>query len=110
MTASVSITCRTLTTEPVAIFRYLDASALRRRYVAAQWRAGLRPPRFHDLRHVFGSTAITRASIVQVQAWMGHTDVKTTMRYLHHKSHAAEADLHDGAFAVEPELVAAEAA
>jgi hypothetical protein len=31
---------------------------------------------------------------------MGHADVKTTMRYLHHKSHAAEADLLDGAFAV----------
>jgi integrase len=78
---------------------YLDASALRRRYVKAQRAAGLRPLRFHDLRHTFGSLAVSRASIVQLQSWMGHADVKTTMRYLHHKSHAAEADLLDGAFA-----------
>jgi integrase len=81
---------------------HLDGSALRRRYAKAQRLAGLRPLRFHDLRHVFGSTAINRASIVQVQAWMGHADVKTTMRYLHHKSHDAEAELLDGAFAIEP--------
>ncbi len=83
---------------------YIDASALRRRYIAAQTRAKLRRLRFHDLRHVFGSTAINRASIVQVQSWMGHADIKTTMRYLHHKSHAAEAELLDGAFAVAPPL------
>jgi integrase len=77
---------------------YLDASALRRRYVTAQEKAGLRKLRFHDLRHVFGSTAINRASIIQVQAWLGHADVKTTMRYLHHKSHQDEAQLLDGAF------------
>ena len=28
---------------------------------------------------------------------MGHADVKTTMRYLHHKSHASDADLLDEA-------------
>ena len=32
---------------------------------------------------------------------MGHADVKTTMRYLHHKSHAGEAELLDGVFAAE---------
>jgi len=32
---------------------------------------------------------------------VGHADVKTTMRYLHHKSHVADADLLDGAFARE---------
>lgn len=40
------------------------------------------------------------------QAWMGHADVKTTMRYLYHKSHDQEADLLDGAFAVEAPLAA----
>jgi integrase len=39
-------------------------------------RAGLRPPRFRDLRHTFGSLAINRARIVQVQAWMGHADAE----------------------------------
>jgi len=77
---------------------HLDASALRRRFAAARKAAALRPLRFHDLRHTFGSLAINRASIVQVQAWMGHADVQTTSRYLHHKSRADEADLLAGAF------------
>jgi len=87
---------------------YVDASALRRRYTKAQRKAGLRELRFHDLRHTFGSLAVGRASLVQLQAWMGHADVKTTMRYLHHKSHAAEADLLDGVFASEDAAEASE--
>jgi integrase len=78
---------------------YQDGSALRRRYKRARDKAGLRPLRFHDLRHVYGSLAINRASIVQVQAWMGHADVRTTMRYLHHKSHEEDAKILDSAFA-----------
>jgi integrase len=78
----------------------MDPSALRRRYVAAVKRAGLPPLRFHDLRHTFGSLAINHASIVQVQHWMGHADIKTTMRYLHHKSRADEARLLSQAFRV----------
>jgi integrase len=77
---------------------YADPSALRRRYVAAVKRAGLPALRFHDLRHAFGSLAINHASIVQVQAWMGHADIKTTMRYLHHKSRADEARILSQAF------------
>lgn len=79
---------------------YADPSALRRRYVAAAKRAGLPPLRFHDLRHTFGSLAINYASIVQVQHWMGHADIKTTMRYLHHKSRADEAAVLSRAFQV----------
>jgi integrase len=56
---------------------------LRRRYIAARNKAGIRPLRFHDLRHTFGSLAISRASIIQVQAWMAMPTIKTTMRYLH---------------------------
>jgi integrase len=77
---------------------YLDSSALRRPYLGARARAGLRPLWFHDLRHTFGSLAINRASIVQVQHWMGHADIQTTMRYLDHKSRAGEAELRAGAF------------
>jgi integrase len=76
----------------------LDGSALRRRYIATLDAAGLRRLRFHDLRHTFGSLAINVASIVQVQAWMGHADIKTTMRYLHHKSRADDAQLLSAAF------------
>jgi integrase len=39
---------------------HLDPFALRRRYYAAVKRAGLRRLRFHDLRHAFGSAAITK--------------------------------------------------
>jgi integrase len=76
----------------------LDGSALRRRYLATLDAAGLRRLRFHDLRHTFGSLAINVASIVQVQAWMGHADIQTTMRYLHHKSRADDAKLLSTAF------------
>lgn len=76
----------------------VDGSALRRRYIATLDAAGLRQLRFHDLRHTFGSLAINVASIVQVQAWMGHADIKTTMRYLHHKSRATDARLLSAAF------------
>jgi integrase len=76
----------------------LDGSALRRRYLATLAAAGLRRLRFHDLRHTFGSLAINVASIVQVQAWMGHADIQTTMRYLHHKSRADDAQLLSAAF------------
>ncbi len=77
---------------------FMDPSALRRRYIVAVKKAGLPELRFHDLRHTFGSLAINFASIVQVQHWMGHADIKTTMRYLHHKSRADEARVLSQAF------------
>lgn len=65
---------------------YLDGSALRRRFVAACARAGLRPIRFHDLRHTFGTLAVRGAeSIVELQTWLGHAEVRTTMRYTHYR-------------------------
>jgi integrase len=79
----------------------IDGSALRRRYLKDREAAGLRELRFHDLRHTFGSLAINFASIVQVQAWMGHAKIMTTMRYLHHKSRAEDARLLSAAFASE---------
>ncbi|MDQ3630733.1 MAG: site-specific integrase [Actinomycetota bacterium] len=77
----------------------MDGSALRRRYLKDREAAGLRELRFHDLRHTFGSLAINFASIVQVQAWMGHAKITTTMRYLHHKSREDDARLLSAAFA-----------
>jgi integrase len=77
---------------------YLDGSALRRRYKKALKAARLRPLRFHDLRHTFGSIAIDQATIVQVQAWMGHADIQTTMKYMHHRSRAGDAKLLSAAF------------
>lgn len=65
---------------------HVDGSALRRRFVAACARAGLRPIRFHDLRHTFGTLAVRGAeSIVELQNWLGHAEVRTTMRYTHYR-------------------------
>jgi len=80
--------------------RYLDGSALRRRYRAAQKQAGLKPIRFHDLRHTFGSLAINIGSMVEVQHWMGHADQRTTARYLHYKNRGGEAKRLNKAFKV----------
>lgn len=79
---------------------YLDGSALRRRYKAALASAGLRPLRFHDLRHTFGTRMIAKADIRRVQEWMGHADIQTTMRYLHYAPHVEDAALVAAAFSV----------
>jgi integrase len=81
---------------------WLNDDRLRRRYDAALKRAGLRRLRFHDLRHTFGSLAITRADIVEVQAWMGHADIQTTMRYLHYRDRGQAAERLADAFRVAP--------
>jgi integrase len=79
--------------------RKIDGDALSKRYRGTRDRAGLRPLRFHDLRHTFGSLAVDGgASLVQVQAWMGHADVGTTMRYLHSKRRTEDAALLGAAF------------
>jgi integrase len=77
----------------------LDDGDVRDGFYAALVRAGLGhkrhqdpPLRFHDLRHTFGTLAVQVWPLVDVQAYMGHRDVKTTMRYAHHqpKHDAAE--------------------
>src|SRR4051812_7368872 len=81
---------------------HLDASALLRRYRVALRSAGLRPLRFHDLRHTFGTRVIAEADIRRVQEWMGHADVQTTMRYLHYAPRHDDAALVERAFATKP--------
>ena len=81
---------------------YLDASALLKRYKRALAAAGLRPLRFHDLRHTFGTTMIRKADIVRVQEWMGHADIETTRKYLHFVPRPDDARLVAEAFAIEP--------
>ena len=61
-----------------------DASGLRRRFGLALAAAGLRHIRFHDLRHSFGTLAVQAFPLSDVQAYMGHADVATTMIYVHH--------------------------
>lgn len=60
----------------------LDPSKLRKRFIAAAAGAGLRPVRFHDLRHTFGTRmAAAGAPLRAIQEWMGHRDYKTTSIY-----------------------------
>ena len=72
--------------------------ALERRYKQTLIRAELRPLPFHSLRHHFGSQAVNVATLVQVKSWMGHSDLRTTGRYLHARNLDSDADLLAGAF------------
>jgi integrase len=81
---------------------WLNDDRLRRRYERALRDAHLRRLRFHDLRHTFGSLAITRADIVEVQVWMGHADIQTTMRYLHYRDRGQAAERLAAAFQIAP--------
>jgi integrase len=67
-----------------AIGRPIDGSALRRRYKRARDATGLRPLRWHDLRHTFGSLLVAGGvDTVTVKEAMGHAQLTTTSRYLH---------------------------
>ncbi len=83
---------------------HLDGSALRRRYVAAQTAADLPLIRFHDLRHTFGTLAARGAeSLVELQHWMGHAEIRTTQRYTHYREQSGAAKRLARAF--EPDIV-----
>jgi integrase len=40
--------------------------------------------RLHDLRHSFGTLAVQVFPLTDVKAYMGHADISTTVRYVHH--------------------------
>lgn len=90
---------------PGELGSYLDGSALRRRYKDALEKGALRPLRFHDLRHTFGTRMIAKADIRRVQEWMGHADIQTTMRYLHYAPREEDARLVAEAFRVDTPVV-----
>ena len=85
--------------------RRLDGSALRRRVTRARDAAGLRPLRFHDLRHTYGSLLVAAGvDLASVKAAMGHSRITTTERYLHARSATELAERFTRAFApTEPE-------
>ena len=79
--------------------RPLDGSALRRRFKRARDAVGLRPLRFHDLRHTYGSLlAAHGVDLVTIQAAMGHSALSTTSRYLHAKPATEQAEVFTAAF------------
>ncbi len=75
---------------------------LMERYREALKAAGLDPAfRFHDLRHTFGTTCARAGEPeLNIRTWMGHSDSKTTQRYLHYAPAHDEAARIGRAFAV----------
>jgi integrase len=62
-----------------AFYEALDGAGL------GHLRAQEHPIVMHDLRHSFGTTCAAKGiDLRRIQAWMGHADIQTTMRYLHY--------------------------
>lgn len=80
--------------------RFLDGSALRRRYKAAQLAAGVHSMRWHDLRHTYGSLlAAGGEELVTIKSAMGHANISTTELYLHARPATETAPRFTKAFA-----------
>lgn len=77
-----------------AFYRALNAAGL------GHLREKDNPMTLHDLRHVFGTMAVRAFPITDVQAMMGHADIGTTQRYLHHVPRHDAARRLSEAFAV----------
>ncbi len=77
-----------------------DVSKLRKRYKEALRRARVRPVRFHDLRHTFG-TGVAGAGVPMrtLQEWMGHRSSQTTEIYADYSPHSQERAWAERAFA-----------
>jgi integrase len=80
---------------------YVSGDAIRDEFYRALESAGLRHLRHkddpivpYDLRHTFGTLAVRANPLTDVQAWMGHKHISTTMRYVHYvPQHGAAAKL-----------------
>jgi integrase len=84
--------------------RWLDGSALRRRYRDAQKKAKLPTIRFHDLRHTFATLVASdpETSERELQAWLGHADLRTMERYRHYRPQKTAAQRIGRIFSAEP--------
>jgi integrase len=82
--------------------RPLDRTKLTRRFKAACIEAGVRPIRFHDLRHTFATRlAASGQPMRTIQEFLGHADSKTTQIYAHYAPSAHEVEMVNVAFAEE---------
>jgi integrase len=77
----------------------LDSSKALKRFKLALRQAMIRPLRFHDLRHTFGTRmAAAGVPLRTLQEWMGHRDIKTTMIYADYQASEQERELVERAF------------
>ncbi len=77
----------------------IDRSWLLKRFKAALKRGEVRPVRFHDLRHTFGTRMAAQGVPMRaLQEMMGHRDFKTTLIYADYAPSAREAEWVEAAF------------
>jgi integrase len=77
----------------------IDRSRLLKRFKAALKAADVRPVRFHDLRHTFGTRMAAQGVPMRtLQEMMGHRDFKTTLIYADYAPSAREAEWVEAAF------------
>lgn len=76
---------------PATAGDHLDPKAAREAFYDAleaaglgQLREGQDPIVFHDLRHTFGTLGARVWPLHDLQGYMGHSDIQTTMIYVHH--------------------------
>ena len=80
--------------------RHLHPVTVRKRYKQARDAVGVRPLRFHDLRHTYGSLlARSGVDLVTIKEAMGHSALTTTSRYLHARPATEQAASFTKAFA-----------
>jgi integrase len=63
---------------------YVTLDRVKRGFWRVVARAGVKRIRLHDLRHTFASHCVMRGVPIEVlQQWLGHSDIRMTMRYAH---------------------------
>jgi integrase len=79
----------------------IDRSKLLKRFKAALEAAEVRPVRFHDLRHTFGTRMAAQGVPMRaLQEMMGHRDFKTTLIYADYAPSEREAEWVEQAFSL----------
>lgn len=81
--------------------RVFNIVNFRRLWTTALKDAQMQDFRFHDLRHTFATHAMMHgASLAELQRALGHSDIKTTMRYAHVEADAVQSVFDKAANAV----------
>jgi integrase len=82
--------------------RSLDGTKVSRRFKTACPAAGVRPVRFHDLRHTFATRLAASGQLLRtIQEFLGHADAKTTQIYARYAPSEQEVAIVNMAFSIE---------
>ena len=85
--AMLALLARQGTKEAGRVFRYRGdpISSFKTAWRAALRRAGIENFTWHDLRHTVATRLVMNNDISEVQEVLGHADMNTTRRYVHHQ-------------------------